>query len=108
MPELGDVLAEEFQRRFLQPELPMEVRWRIAVWRDRLPKVWIEPPASLTQSELSRLVAQLDDDSFAVRAGATERLQWLAASERFAPAILSLLKRRLADPCAGRGFLSQH
>ena len=35
-----------------------------------------------------RLVAQLDDDSYSVRTGAGQRLQWLAGSRQLAPAIL--------------------
>jgi hypothetical protein len=100
-PELGDLLAEEFQRRILQPDLPLEVRWRIAVWQARLPKVSIAPPAEQPLPELERLVAQLDDNSYSVRAGATERLQWLAGCPQFAPPILLLLKRRLADLSLG-------
>ncbi len=100
-PELGDFLAEEFQRRLMETDLPMEARWRLSLWQARLPKATIELPASLPLSELQRLVAQLDDDSFSGRAGASARLQWLAASEKFAPAILSLLKRRLAEAALG-------
>lgn len=97
-PELGDVLADEFQRRMLQPDLPLEARWRIELWRSRLPKASIAPPPTPALPELQRLVAQLDDKSFAVRAGATERLQWLASNGQYAAPILMLLKRRLVEP----------
>ena len=40
----------------------------------------------------------MDDESYSVRAGASERLQWLASSEKYAAPILALLKRRLNDP----------
>ena len=70
-PELGDFLAEEFQRRLMETDLPMEARWRLSLWQARLPKATIELPASLPLSELQRLVAQLDDDSFSGRAGAS-------------------------------------
>ena len=53
-PELGDVLAEEFQRRMLQPDLPLEARWRIELWRERLPKVSIAPPPTLSLPDLRR------------------------------------------------------
>ncbi len=97
------MLAEEFQRAILLPELPLEARFRILLWRSRLPAVRIEPPSSLSRGDLQRLVAQLDDESYAVRTGASERLQWLAAGSpaagrQLAPTILLLLKQRLTDP----------
>ena len=98
MPEMAGLLAEQFQKLVLQPELPLEVRWRILTWRARLPKVKMEPPQSAAAGELERLVRQLDDDSYAVRAGALERLQWMAASEYLAKPIILILKSRLADP----------
>ena len=80
MPEMAAMLAEQFQQLIVQPELPYEVRWRISIWRTRLPPVKSEPPQSVAAEELARLVCQLDDDSYAVRAGASECLQWMAAS----------------------------
>ena len=67
MPEMAAMLAEQFQQLVVQPELPFEVRWRISVWRTRLPSVKSEPPQSVSAEELERLVRQLDDDSYAVR-----------------------------------------
>ena len=98
MPEMAALLAEQFQQLIVQPELPYEIRWRILNWRTRLPAVKIEPPAAVSAEELQRLVCQLDDDSYAVRSGACERLQWLAGSESLAKPILLILKRRLTDP----------
>jgi hypothetical protein len=100
-PELAAVIADEFQRYVLQPELPMEARWRIVLWRGRLPAARIEPPQSQSRGEIQRLVGQLDDDSYAMRTGARERLQWLAGSRQLAPTILLLLKQRMADPALG-------
>ena len=97
-PELASVLAEEFQRSILQPDLPLEARFRIMLWRSRLPAVRIDPPPSESRADLQRLVAQLGDDSYAARTGASERLQWLAGSAKLAPTILLLLKQRLNDP----------
>ena len=98
MPEMAAMLAEQFQQLVVQPELPFEVRWRISLWRTRLPMAKSEPPQTVPEEELERLVRQLDDDSYAVRAGAFERLRWMAASERLAKPIMVILKRRLADP----------
>jgi len=98
VPELADVLAEEFQRRVLEPDLPMEVRWRIDLWRGRLPRIHLEPPREVSSQELQRLVSLLDDDSYSARVGACRRLQWLAGSEQLSAPILLLLKHRLTDP----------
>jgi hypothetical protein len=98
---LATVLAEEFQRCILQPELPMEDRWRIVIWRSRLPAVRVESPPTQSREELQRLVAELDDNAYAVRTGASERLQWLTGNRQLAPVILLLLKQRLADPQLG-------
>ena len=98
MPEMAAMLAEQFQQLVVQPELPFEVRWRISIWRTRLPLAKSEPPQSVPAEELERLVRQLDDDSYSVRAGASERLRWMAASEHLAKPIMLILKRRLADP----------
>ena len=98
MPEMAAMLAEQFQQLVVQPELPFEVRWRILIWRTRLPLAKSEPPQSVSAEELERLVRQLDDDSYSVRVGASERLQWMAASEHLAKPIMLILKRRLADP----------
>src|SRR5271157_1052589 len=98
MPEMAAMLAEQFQQLVVQPELPYEVRWRISSWRARLPLVKREPPQSVSAEELDRLVRQLDDDSYAVRVGAFERLRWMAASEHLAKPIMLALKHRLTDP----------
>ena len=98
MPEMADMLADQFQQLVVQPELPFEVRWRVSIWRTRLPPAKSAPPQSVTGEELERLVRQLDDDSYSVRGGACERLRWMAASEYMAKPILLALKRRLADP----------
>jgi len=97
MPEMTAMLAEQFQQLFVLPELPFEVRWRIATWLRRLPMATSEPPQSLPDEELERLVRQLDDNSYSVRAGASERLKWLAASERVARPLILIVKRHLAD-----------
>src|SRR5208337_924420 len=56
MPEMAAMLAEQFQQLFVQPELPFEVRWRIGIWRTRLPLAKSEPPRSMREEELEHLV----------------------------------------------------
>jgi hypothetical protein len=96
-PEMGDLLAQEFQRLLLDPGLSFEVRSRIMRWQARLPKASVAPPPDASPAELDRLVRQVDDDSYAVRLGAVQRLQWLASSPKLAGPILVRLKQRLAE-----------
>ena len=98
MPELAVALAERFQQYLVQPDLPLEIRWRLARWRNRLPSVNAEPPQRVSAEEIERLVCQLDDDSYVARIGAAERLQWMAGSQRLAKSMILILKHRLVDP----------
>ena len=79
MPEMTAMLAEQFQQFLLQPELPYEVRRRIATWQKQLPSVRIEPPQFVPLEEIQRLVRQLDENSYAVRCAA-QRLRWMAGA----------------------------
>jgi hypothetical protein len=97
-PEAGELLAAEFQRLLLEPSVSFEVRSRIVQWQARLPKAAVAPPPAASPAELDRLVRQVDDDSYAVRLGAVQRLRWLSDSPQLAGPILIRLKRRLADP----------
>ena len=96
--DAASILSEQFERLRVQPDLPLEIRWRISLWRKRLPPARSEPPQTAAPDELERLVRQLDDDSYALRAGAAERLQWMAGSERLSGPIMLCLRRRLAEP----------
>jgi hypothetical protein len=95
--ELAGVLAEEFARRLVDPQLSFEVRWRLERWSKRLPTLR-RPTGEASDEELARLIGQLDDDSYAVREGAARRVQWLAGNPRLVGALLVRLKARLADP----------
>ncbi len=68
MPEMAALLADQFQRLLVEPELSYEVRWRLQAWRSRLPSARFEPPREVSGQELQHLVHQLDDGSYAVRA----------------------------------------
>jgi len=94
---LGSLLADEFSQRLVDPQLSYEVRWRLERWARRLPSPKVQPSAVPADAELDRLIDQLDDDSFAVRAGATRRIEWLAGDARVAGLLLGRLKRHLAD-----------
>ena len=97
-PELGAILAAEFQRLSVQPDVSFEVRWHVTRWRARLPKVAAELPKAASADDLDRLLRQADDDSYAVRLGALERLQWLSGNSKLLGPILVRLNQRLADP----------
>ena len=97
-PALATVLAEEFQRLVVQPDLPFEARWRLNRWRTRLPNGPATAGRTATPAELDHLVAQIDDDSFAVRQGAVQRLQWLAGDATLSGPIMLRLKQRMTDP----------
>jgi len=96
-PELGGLLAKEFRRTLLRPDLSFEVRWHLMRWSRRLP----EPPPELvgnaTPEELDRLVRQLDDDSYAVRLGAADRIEWLTRNPKLLGPLMLRLKQRMAD-----------
>jgi hypothetical protein len=96
-PELGGLLAGEFRRTLLRPDLSYEVRWRLNGWSRRLPAPPPEPVGEAAPDELDRLVRQLDDDSYAVRLGAAERLEWLTNNPKLVCPLMLLLKRRLAE-----------
>jgi hypothetical protein len=96
--DTAPLLSKRFEQLNLQPDLPLEVRSRVSLWRARFSRARTELPQTITPSELEQLVRQLDDDSYALRAGATERLRWLAGSENLAGPVLLCLRRRLAEP----------
>ena len=96
--DLVRVLADEFSRRLLDPQLSYEVRWRLERWSRRLPPAGVHPAGETSDEELQRLVRQLDDDNFAVRVGAARRIQWLADNPRIAGRVLARLKDYMASP----------
>jgi len=94
-PELGRMLAEEFQRVLVAPETSLEVRKRLERWQRGLPKIELAPADGGSPEEIDRLVGQLEDDSYAVRAWAASRLEWLLCSPEAAWPIVARLDRRL-------------
>jgi hypothetical protein len=100
-PELGPFLAAEFQRVLLRPDVSFEVRWRLGRWNGQLPAPPAQPAADASTKELDALVRQLDDDSYARRVGAAERLDWLLGNPKLICPVMLRLKRRLADGTAG-------
>jgi hypothetical protein len=99
-PELGRLLAAEFQRAAADPRASFEVRWHLERWLRRLPLVSPleeKPAKEVSAEELRRLVRQLDDDSYGVRQGAARRLEWLLLREENLPRIRPVLEARLAE-----------
>jgi hypothetical protein len=96
-PELGALLAEEFDRVLVRPNVSFEVRSRLERLRERLPPTPPKPTETITAAGLDRLVRQLDDASYSVRLGAARRLERMLADEKQVCPILVRLKRRLAQ-----------
>jgi hypothetical protein len=95
--EMTPILSERFEQLRLQADLPLEIRWRISIWRNQVPRAKSQLPTAILPDELEQLVRQLDDDSYALRLGASERLRWMARSEHLAGTIIVRLRRRLAE-----------
>ena len=97
-PDAAMAMAEEFQRALLAPETPFEVRRQVERLASGLPRATVDPREVATTEEIERLVAQLDDDQYGVRLGATRRLEWLLERPESVGAIYGRLKARLNDP----------
>ena len=61
-----------------------------------LPAATSAPP-KLPSADIDHLLSLLDDDSYAVRTGAAERLKWLARNPAMICPLLESIKSRLAD-----------
>ena len=96
-PELGPFLAKEFRRVLIRTDVSFEVRKRLNRLRRKLPKPPTEPVGKVSPKELDELVLQLTDDSYAVRLGAAERLNWMLGDPKLVYPLMERLKRRLAE-----------
>ena len=97
-PESARVLGGEFQRVLVDPAVSFEVRWQVERWARRLPDVRPDRPQAVSAAELDRLIAQLDDDSYAVRLGAMRRVAWFLQNPKLACAVMIRLKRVMDSP----------
>lgn len=95
-PELSRLLAEEFARRLLDPQMSFEVRHQMERWARRLPRVELSAAGGTSVEEIDRLVRLVDDDSFAVREGAKRRIAWWLDQPALAGAVYVRLKRQSA------------
>lgn len=95
-PELGRLLAAEFRRVLVRPEVSFEVRWHLQRWCRGLPLVPPEPAEGVSPEDLQRLLGQLDDDSYGVRQGAARRLESLLFRDENLPRMKKALEARLA------------
>lgn len=98
LPAVKAILAEEFQRRLMDPQTSFEVRYQLERWSRRLPKISLPPEDGASVEELERLVRLADDDSYAVREGAKRRIQWWLEKPALAGPVLVRLKQQLRDP----------
>ncbi len=96
-PELGPFLADDFQRTLIRTDVSFEVRKRLEGWRRQLPPPKLKPVGNVSPEELDKLIGQLDDDSYPVRLGAAERLDWMLGDPKLIAPLMERLKRRLAE-----------
>lgn len=106
-PELGQLMADEFQQALVRPDVSFEVRWRLGRWTKRLPAPQPGLVGDASPEELDQLVRQLDDDSYSVRLGATQRIEWLTNNPKLVCPLLIRLKARLAEAGPGVGTRQQ-
>jgi HEAT repeat protein len=95
--EYAPGLADQFQRLLCDERTSFEVRTQLAELMRHLPAAAAAPP-TLPSSEIDHLLELLDDDSFAVRSGAGERLKWLARNPAMICSLVESVKTRLSDP----------
>jgi hypothetical protein len=95
-PEFAPALADDFQRLLCDERTSFEVRTQLEDLMRHLPVASAEPP-KVPSADIDHLLNLLDDDSFAVRTGAAERLKWLARNPAMICPLLESIKSRLAD-----------
>jgi len=96
--DAATTLAEEFHKALLSPQTPFEVRRQVERLASGLPRAATAPQPVPTAEEIDRLVAQLDDNQYGVRLGASRRLEWLLEQTESIGTIYGRLKARLNDP----------
>jgi hypothetical protein len=96
----GPLLSSEFQRALLQPDLSYEVRMRLQQWKRRLPKIAAKTAIEIAPGEIDQVVQQLNDNSYAVRLSAKQRLESMLDNPKAIVPLLVRLKERLADPAS--------
>jgi hypothetical protein len=97
-PDSAAILAEEVGRVLVAEGTSFEIRKQLAVLSHSLPKSVSPPVADVSPTEIDRLIDQLEADSFAQRAAANARLQWLAGNPRLVCPLIVRIKQRMAQP----------
>ena len=93
--DLQPLLAEQIQRVLVKQGVSYEVRSVLVELRRMLPAAETLAPTDVGQAEIDRLLDELDNDSFAQRVGAAERLNWLLGSPAAGVRMMTTLKARL-------------
>ncbi len=97
-PELGPLLAEQFERARLTPETSFEVRKQLDILGRDLPEFPVEPAGEVASEELGRLIELLENEAYGTRLGAKGRLLWLLRNPSLAGPLLVRLNERIAQP----------
>lgn len=95
-PEAARIVAREFERLLVSPDISFEVRSQLKRLKRGLPEVEQQPVGRVGLEEIRQLIGQLEDVSFSTRLGARRRLEWLLSDAKLAWPIMFELKRRLA------------
>ena len=96
-PELGGLLAAEFDRELSRLDISFEVRWNLQRWADRLPQVAPEQTEASSPQQIDALIDRLSDDSYSVRVGAARGLQRLLMQDEHLTYLKQALPSRLTD-----------
>ncbi len=94
--DLQPILAEQFQRVLVKEGISYELRSVLAELRRAMPAAEVVAPAEVGQAEIDRLLDELNNNSFARRVGAQQRLNWLLENPAAGVRIMNGLKARLA------------
>jgi hypothetical protein len=115
-PDYRPVLAERAKAALHSLDISYELRLRLKTLLARLPAITSQvadashaksAEAILSAEEVDRLIARLDDDSPAVRAGAAERLAAFARQPDANGIVLSRLTAIVDEPCDVPGLVRE-
>ena len=100
-------LAERADAALRSVETSYELRLRLKTLRSLVPAKAPPDEAVVSAAEVDQLLAQLDDDSPAIRAGATERLSWFAQQPASNGTVLARLTAIVDEPSEVPGLSRQ-
>jgi len=88
-------LSRLVEQALIDPETSFEVRKQLERLRQVLPAAELPPSEGIELEQITELIGQLEDDSYARRLGAESRLRWLLKTPAAVLPIYEEVKRRL-------------